>query len=354
MRNKGTLVNIDNSDLVAYPNGRIKNNTGGGDGTPVNEIVYGDIHEAKDKLMRLYGIQHNDLPDNEVNGYQFIDALVALASKNDFTLNLTSSTGVLNVPLKLGKLKDNETFILKTNVNKTTETTIKGTLDNITKAVVFLGDFKANEYIRMISTPTSIVLIRLIDSFNLETAITELAFLKKANQTEENAGAIDTVATTPLVNKTAFEKRVNGTDSSTYLATPGPLGKNGLLSKEDKEIIDGIGASPVKNIGTAAGIDIASGSIGTSYAVTGDIVSATLVDKPFDASTIRIVLTNTMTDTNYLPKIFIESLSAVIGEDNNQGMPVFKIINPTTFDLSIQSFQATTQNLKLHFEVKKL
>ena len=235
MRNKGVLTNIDNSDLAKYPNGRIKNNTGAGDGTPVNEEVYGDIHETKDKLMRLYGISHNGLPDNETNGYQLIDALVALASKNDFTLPLNLAGGVLTVPLKLSKLKDNETFILKASINKTTETHIKGTLDGVNKVIVFLGDFKANEYVRMINTSSSVILVRMIDSFNLGAAIEDLGYLKKATQTEENAGAIDTKATTPKINKISFTKRVNGTDSDGYLATQT---QNGLLSKEDKEAID--------------------------------------------------------------------------------------------------------------------
>lgn len=238
MRDKGTLVNIDNSDLAKYPNGRIKNQTGSGDGTPVNEFVYGDLHEAKDKLMRLYGISYNGLPDNEQNGYQLIDALIALASKNDFTLNLSTSSGVLEVGLKLGNLKENETFILKVLSNKTTETSIKGT-DGVIKSVSFLGDYKAGEYVRMIVLASSILLVRMVDSFNFGAIADELSYLKGASQTQEDAGALTSVATTPKTNKTSFEKRVIGADSSNYLALPtGASGRNGLLSKEDKKKID--------------------------------------------------------------------------------------------------------------------
>jgi len=263
MRNKGTLVNIDNSDLGVYPSGRIKNNTGAGDGTPVNEEVYGDLHEMKDKLMRLYGISYNGLPDNETNGYQLIDALVALASKNDFILPLNSVSDVLTVPLKIGKLKDNEAFILKSSINKNIETTIKGTLDNVSKAVTFLGDFKANEYVRMINTPGSVVIIRMIDSFNLEAAITDLNFLKKASQIEENAGAIDTVATTPLVNKVTFAKRVIGSDSGGYLAKPtgDPDVRNGLLSSADKKKIDDY-ADPAGLIVVTSGTGVSTSNRG--------------------------------------------------------------------------------------------
>lgn len=239
-RNKGTLSNINNSDLVNYPNGRIKNQTGIGDGTPVNEEVYGDLHEMKDKLMRLYGIAHNGLPDNEQNGYQLIEALIALASKNDYVLPLTTSADVLRVPLKLGKLKNDESFVLKAAAGKTTETTILGTLDNVSKSVTFLGTFKANEYVRMINTESSVVLVRMIDSFNLDSAVGDLSFLKAATQTEENTGTENTKATTPLTNKTVFQRRVNGADSSTYLAKPtgDADARNGLLSSADKLKID--------------------------------------------------------------------------------------------------------------------
>jgi hypothetical protein len=230
MRNKQLQSNINNSDLVNYPNGRIKNNTGPGNGTPVNEEVYGDLHETKDKLLRLYGIAHNNVPDNETNGYQLIEALIALATKNDYVLPLTTSSNVLRVPLKLGKLKNDEGFILKAAIDKTTQTTINGTLDNVTKSVTFLGTFKQNEYVRMINTGSGIVLVRMIDSFNLDVAIDELNYLKAASQAEEDTGSITTKATTPGRNKATFIKRVNGTDSGSYLAT---AARDGLLSKED-------------------------------------------------------------------------------------------------------------------------
>lgn len=255
MRNKGTLVNIDNSDLSKYPNGRIKNNTGAGNGTPVNEEVYGDIHEAKDKLMRLYGINHNGLPDNEDNGYQLIDALIALASKNDFVLNLGESGDKLSVGVKLGKLKTGESFVLKSSINRGSQTQIKGS-DNVLKTVDVVGNFKAGEYIRMINTDTDVVLVRMVDSFNFGAVADELNYLKKASQTEEDTGVSDLVATTPKVNKTAFEKRVIGVDSASYLAQPtGATGRNGLLSKEDKKKIDDF-ADPSTVIKITSGNDI--------------------------------------------------------------------------------------------------
>lgn len=84
MRALNSNPNVDNSDLSNYPDGRVKDNTGSGNGTGVNERVYGDLHQAIAKLMRLYGIIPSGLPDNEANGFQIVEALKALASKNDY------------------------------------------------------------------------------------------------------------------------------------------------------------------------------------------------------------------------------------------------------------------------------
>lgn len=238
-RNKADLINIDKSDLVRYPNGRIQNDTGSGNGTPVNEVTKGDIHEFFDKIMRLSGTAHNGLPDNEVNGFQFVDAIIALASKNDFVIPLTNSGSVLSIPIKIGILKSDESFVLKSSVDKVAQTQIKGS-DGIIKNVTFLGGFKSGEYVRFINTPSNVILVRMVDAFNLDTVVNELYYLKKASQVQEDAGDSELVATTPKSNKTVFQKRVNGVDSSEYLAKPtgDPEVRNGLLSSVDKKRID--------------------------------------------------------------------------------------------------------------------
>lgn len=354
MRNKATLPNIDNSN-PAFLLGRIKDNTGANDGTPVNEFVYGDIHQFIAKLITLAGIIPNDLPDNETNGYQILEALFAFSNKNNHIQNISSVTGVLNVSAKIGLMNVNESLICKASVDLGAETQIKGT-DNVTYSLTSIGTFKIDEYVRLIKTNTGVTLVRLVDLVNLNLTVSELFYLKKATQAEENAGAIDTKGTTPLSNKTVFERRVNGVDSINYLAKPtGDVDeRDGLLSKSDKLKIDNIGDPKVRNIGTASGIDIFDGTIGTLYPVTGDIVSATLTGKPADASIIRIVLANDMTDVNYYVRMFVQSLATPIGQDGAIGTPIFKIINSTTFDMYIEQFQVLNQNLKIHFEVVKI
>lgn len=226
--------NVDNSDLPNYPDGRIKDNTGPGNGTPVNRSVYGDLHSNISKLMRLYNIGPNSLPDNETNGYQIIEALSALASKNDYIYSLTTNgTNELSVDIKLSLMKDNEFLICLAAADKTTETTVKGS-NNTSLAVTYSGNFKANEYVRLIKTGAGVTIIRIADWNSLNAMVNELGYLKKASQAQEDAGTSDLVSTTPLVNKNTFIKRVNGTDSTSYLANSS---RNGLMSKEQYDVV---------------------------------------------------------------------------------------------------------------------
>lgn len=347
MRKLSSNENVNLSD-PNYPNGRIRNNTGAGNGTPVNEAVYGDIHVNKDKLMDLYGIEANGLPDNEANGYQIIEALRALASKNDFILPLSLVSGVINVPIKLGFMLDNEQVVCKAGFDLAAETQIKGS-DAPTFTITSVGSFKANEYVRLIKTASGVTLVRLADNVSLDSMVNALLFLKKASQAEENAGIIDTKATTPLTNLVAFMRRVNGVDSATFLAT---TLLNGLYPKEHFEIVSTLAQNPTRNIGAASGININSGSDGTTYSTSGDIVSFTLLSTGADASVFRAVVANTMTDLDYFVRIHVQSLSGTFASDRLIYTPVFKPVSATSFDVSIRKLSGT-QNIKLNFEVVK-
>ena len=58
-----------------YPYGRIKDDTGSQDGTPVNEEVYGDIHQFFERLMDEAEVAFNNFPDNSYSGFQYFTAL---------------------------------------------------------------------------------------------------------------------------------------------------------------------------------------------------------------------------------------------------------------------------------------
>lgn len=68
-------VNVEAPDSD-YPYGRIKNNTGTNNGTPVNENTYGDFHQFFAKMFAESGLVYNELPDNDYSGFQFFEALI--------------------------------------------------------------------------------------------------------------------------------------------------------------------------------------------------------------------------------------------------------------------------------------
>lgn len=66
-----------------YPNGRIKDNDGSGNGTPVNQFTNDDIHQFLAKMLRRAGITPNGLPENEYSGHQYhqaLDAIIAFST----------------------------------------------------------------------------------------------------------------------------------------------------------------------------------------------------------------------------------------------------------------------------------
>ena len=337
MRDKGTLASIDNSDLSNYPNGRIKNNS-----TPVNELVYGDIHEFFAKLMRLYGISYNGLPDNETNGYQSIEALKSLASKNDYLINLTTVSGVISVPLKLGKLQNNESFIIKSSFDKSTESTIKG-IDNVTKTVTFEGDFKSGEYLLMISGASGITLTRLSTSTNFNTLATELSYLKAASNAETISGIITNKAVVPASFLAGFANFIRKND---YLVTET---LNGLMSAADKVKLNSLGANNDKYGFVSVG-DIDDGIVGATYPVSDDLASATITTRTNEGQVIRINLTTPMPNLNYLVRITPESLGD-IEFDNDIKVLVFKKLSTSQFYVYIEESTDKTQNIKLHLEI---
>jgi len=80
-RNLATQQNVivQNSQ---YPYGRIKDNPGDNTGTPVNEAVYGDIHQFFARLFAVSGLVYNNLPDNAYTGFQFYSAFTLYVQRN--------------------------------------------------------------------------------------------------------------------------------------------------------------------------------------------------------------------------------------------------------------------------------
>jgi hypothetical protein len=80
-----------------YPYGRVKDNTGGNSGTPVNEALIGDYVQFFERLMATAGISFNELPDNGSDGFQLMIALDTYIKSFAARVISTSITKVGNV-----------------------------------------------------------------------------------------------------------------------------------------------------------------------------------------------------------------------------------------------------------------
>ncbi len=355
--NKLNAPNIDSSDLINFPDGRIKDNDGTGDGTGVNRLIYSDLHEFFAYLMRAAALQYNGLPESVGNGYQLIQALMNFAVKNDYiaALNATTviiggvNTNVLSVGLKLSTLNVNESVVCLAAADfNNAITLIAGSESGIYQTITVPSNYKAGDYLQLIVTGGGITLIRLANALNLQEICTELGFLQAATGAEELAGTSDTVATTPYTNQLAFTNRLNGSGSGTYLVTPT---NNGLMSAADKTTLNSLN-NPVKNVGWFSGVDVNGGTIGgAGYVVHGDIASAVLLSKGTNTDSVILVTFNNAMPGSYFVRSMIESQSSIISTDDGIRCPVFAYLSPTSFKFAISEVAPGNQSLKIHIEV---
>lgn len=353
----GTQTNIDKSNLSAYPNGQILDNTGPGTGTPLICVTASDIWMFFDKIMRQAQLPFNASFDNEVNGYQFVQACAALASKSDFVLAITSVSSILQIPTNLDILQLNEKLICKASADWNTETQIKGTSATLL-TVAITRQYKAGDYLMLIRTSGGIQLVSLVTADNISVINGELGFLKATTDTNELAGTTILAATTPASNLYAFTKRVTDPTAATpYLAT---ASTPGLLSAAQWNAIQNF-VNPIKNVGWFSGVDPGAGSVGSFYTPSGNVTTAQLTfvgtgggsNAAGGYSNYLVTMANAMANTNYFVRISLES-QGTFSRDNNILSPVWTPVSTTTFNLSLADAVGNTQNLKVHIEVIQL
>jgi hypothetical protein len=349
---KNTQANIDDSNLAAYPNGQVKDDDGTGDGFPLICGTMSDIFETFDKLMRLAANTFNDSFDNEVNGFQFVNSMIALAGKNDYILSLTTYAGVLGLATKLGILNLNERLIVQAAADWTVETTVTGndTPTPVTLTVAITRQYKAGDYLMLIKTSGGVQLVSLTTADNLSVINTELGYLMGADNAVELAGTSTAAATTPAGNLYAFTQRVTDpTAAVPFLAT---TSKPGLLSAAQWNAINGF-SSPIKNVGNFSGVNPGLGAIGSLAARAGDIVSAeinSIETGPPGSTTYLVTIANAMSGTSYFVRTSLQSVGTM-NYDNNTLSPVFSPQTRTTFLWSLEASIVSSKNLTVHIEV---
>ncbi|MFN0254513.1 hypothetical protein [Pedobacter ureilyticus] len=92
------------TDLVKFPDSTVVNETENNEGTPVVREIYGDVLTNLYKILRLTKETANGFEDNEVNGYQLVNALRKFTNElNDIEqqLNLTGTQFSINIDLSI-------------------------------------------------------------------------------------------------------------------------------------------------------------------------------------------------------------------------------------------------------------
>lgn len=118
LRNKTNVLPPDSD----YTFGRVKDDDGSRNGTPVNEELLGDVMQFFEKLMFDAGISMNNLPENAYSGFQLNQALTALIDSMNGGLRKTvveignwnlATTGNIDVtiPVNYKKVRSVEVII---------------------------------------------------------------------------------------------------------------------------------------------------------------------------------------------------------------------------------------------------
>lgn len=78
-----SLIDKPNTEAPSadFPFGNIKDKVGSNPGTPVNKLVYADMHQFFEKLMFESGVTPNGLPESDYAGFQLMTALVRMFGK---------------------------------------------------------------------------------------------------------------------------------------------------------------------------------------------------------------------------------------------------------------------------------
>lgn len=108
-----------------------------------------------------------------------------------------------------------------------------------------------------------------------------------------------------------------------------------------------------KNRGALLNLNIASKTVGQTYSITGNFVSATKTANLSSGDVIRLVMTTSMGNTNYKVNLSVESVGN-FEDDNEIKQLVWKKINATTFDIFIEELGNFTQNINVYFDVISL
>ena len=117
-------------------------------------------------------------------------------------------------------------------------------------------------------------------------------------------------------------------------------------------ILNFVQVATTSNIGFVTVGNINAYSVGHTYAVGGDVISATVVVRTARGEVINVVLENPLPSLNYFVRTHVESLGN-IEFDNDIHPIVFKVNTTNSFQVYVEDYGGT-QNIRLHIETQAI
>lgn len=118
MRKIKDLGIVHDTDYLKFPSGTIKNETDIEPGTPVIREVYGDILTNIYAILKDRQINFNGLEDNELNGYQLLNALKLLTNDlNDSERILNKAGNTYSLDLRFSLLPNKYVLFARASEN---------------------------------------------------------------------------------------------------------------------------------------------------------------------------------------------------------------------------------------------
>jgi len=164
MRTIRQLAIPQDTDIVEFPQGTIKNESESEDGTPVIREIFGDILTNIYKILNISGILPDGTEDTETTKYQIVDALKLWTNQlNDIEQILTLGGTVWSVPFNLDILPNKYVFISKAsdNFDPLVSYTFKGSGATPTFPLTSVTGFNASDEILVIIDTSGVRVISL-------------------------------------------------------------------------------------------------------------------------------------------------------------------------------------------------
>lgn len=169
LRDKTNVIPPDSSFIY----GRIRDDDGSNNGTPVDEEVYGDFHQFFEALMTDAGIPFNNLPDNFTNGFQLHSAFRGAVR------NVTATTSLYGTALKSDNAAvqagtDDESFVTPLTLTARTATETRTGLAEVATQAEVNGGTDDERIVTALKLKTTTEVMHITGGIRMKTKVLDI------------------------------------------------------------------------------------------------------------------------------------------------------------------------------------